>query len=293
MQQVTAFSEQRSQLAECPLWEPREQALYWIDIQARMVHRRRMDRSAQTSWNLPSEPGCIARAPEGIVVAMRTGIVHLDTRNGRISQLVAAPYNTAIQRFNDGRCDAQGRLWVGTIHEPRDGPCATLYCFEDGRLRDAGVPCTVSNGLGFSPDGRTMYHADTTAHVVRAFPFDSDSAALGTPRILRQFDMERGPSYAGRPDGAAVDLNANYWVAMYEGSRLLQLSSEGEVLNECLLPVRCPTMPAFGGEDMRTLFVTSASQGRPPQELAQFPLSGHVLCVNTNVVGRPEPLCQL
>lgn len=293
MQQVKAFSEQRSQLAECPLWEPREQALYWIDIPARKVHRRRTDQSAQSSWDLPSEPGCIARAADGLVVAMRTGIAHLDTISGRISQLAAAPYNTALQRFNDGRCDAQGRLWVGTIHEPRDAPRATLYCFENGRLRDVGVQATVSNGLAFSPDGKTMYHADTTSHVVHAYPFDLGSATLGTPCVLRQFGMERGETYEGRPDGATVDQDGNYWVAMYEGARILQLSSSGEVLTQRLLPVQCPTMPAFGGEDMRTLFVTSASQGRPATELALFPLSGQVLCMTGNSVGRPEPLCRL
>lgn len=291
MREVKAFSEQRAQLAECPLWEPRQQALYWVDIDGRAIHRRRLDGSSQESWSLPTEPGCIARASDGLVVAMRSGIFHLNTESGRISQLAAAPYDTSIQRFNDGRCDAQGRLWVGTIHEPRNGPHGTLYCFEKGRLRDVGLHVTVANGLAFSPDRRTMYHADTKAHVVRAFPFDEESGELGTARILRQFDAQRGPAYGGRPDGAAVDEDGNYWVAMYEGGCLLQLSPSGEILNKQLLPVRCPTMPAFGGEDMRTLFVTSASHGRPPEELAQFPQSGQVLCLQAPCAGRHEPLC--
>lgn len=293
MQLIKAFSGQRSQLAECPLWEPREQALYWIDIDGRAVHRRHMKSGAQRSWDLPCEPGCIARADDGLVVAMRSGIVHLDTRSGRISLLAAAPYDTSIQRFNDGHCDAKGRLWVGTIHEPRDAPRATLYCFENGRLRDVGLHVTVSNGLGFSPDGTTMYFADTRAHVVRAYPFVAESGTLGPPRVLRQFDAQRGPEYGGRPDGAAVDADGNYWIAMFEGSRLLQLSPAGEILSEHVLPVRCPTMPAFGGEDMQTLFVSSARHGRPAEEVAQFPLSGQVLCMPAPCRGKPEPLCQV
>jgi sugar lactone lactonase YvrE len=293
MNQVKVFSRQRSQLAECPLWEPREQALYWIDIAGRAVHRQRLDDSAQTSWKLPSEPGCIARAEDGLVVAMRTGIVLLDTRSGSITQLAAAPYDIASQRFNDGRCDAHGRLWVGTIHEPRDGPRATLYCFEDGRLRDVGLPVTVSNGLAFAPDGHTLYHADTTAHAVRAYPYSLASGTLEAGRLFHQFDAQRGPDYCGRPDGATVDREGNYWLAMYEGGRVLQLSAGGEILSQHLLPVRCPTMPALGGEDMRTLFVTSVSQGRPDDELAIHPHSGHVLCMQAPVAGLPEPLCQL
>ncbi len=293
MQEVKAFSGQRAQLAECPLWEPREQALYWVDIDGRALHRRRMDGSDQETWKLPAEPGCIARAADGLVLAMRTGIFHFDTGSGRLRQLAAAPYDTSVQRFNDGRCDAKGRLWVGTIHEPRDGPHATLYCFENGRLRDAGLHVTVSNGLAFAPDSKTMYHADTKAHVVRAYPFDDASGSLGTPRVLHQFAAERGPAYGGRPDGAAVDQDGNYWIAMYEGGCLLQLSPSGELLDKRLLPVRCPTMPAFGGEDMQTLFVTSASHGRSAEELAQFPQSGQVLSMRAPCCGRPEPLCRI
>jgi sugar lactone lactonase YvrE len=152
---------------------------------------------------------------------------------------------------------------------------------------------TVSNGLAFSPDGKTMYHADTKAHRISAYSFDLDAGQPEDARIFHQFDSTRGPGYEGRPDGAATDSDGDYWVAMYEGGCVLQLARTGEVLSRHLLPVRCPTMPAFGGEDMQTLFITSVSHGRTPEELAQFPDSGQVLAMPAPVKGKPEPLCRL
>ena len=193
MNQVREFYPQPMLLGECPLWEPREAALYWIDIEGRAVHRYSEQSSRHAMWNLPSEPGCIARATTGLVVAMRSGLALLDTSSGRLTPLLPAPFDGRQQRFNDGRCDARGRLWVGTIHEPRDGPMATLYRIDGAQAIDAGLPVTVSNGLAFSPDYRILYHADTTAHAIRAYDFDLDAGrVVGLNRVLRQFDTQRG-----------------------------------------------------------------------------------------------------
>jgi sugar lactone lactonase YvrE len=277
-------------LGESPLWHPDEQALYWIDIAGRAVHRHDPSSKAHCSWTLPSEPGCIARcAGGGLIVAMRSGVSILDTVSGKLSPVLDAPYDQSRMRFNDGRCDAQGRLWVGTLYEPRDQPGASLYCIERGKIHDVGNPVTVSNGLAFSIDNRTLYHADTTAHLIRAYAFDPSTAALGEGRIFKQFSSEKTANYGGRPDGAAVDTENAYWCAMYEGGRLLRLSENGEVLDEVDLPVRCPTMIAFGDADLRTLYITSARHNRSEQELNAAPLSGCVLSMRVDVPGRIEP----
>lgn len=293
MHMVRVFYDEPMLLGECPLWEPREGALYWIDIEGRAVHRYIEIQRQHTMWNLPSEPGCIARAESGLVVAMRTGISTLDTRSGDLRQIAPAPFDGATQRFNDGRCDPMGRLWVGTIHEPRDGPKATLFCLEDGQLRDASLPVTVSNGLAFSPDGSTLYHADTSAHVIKAYNYQLRTGQVGPGKIFRQFDTTRDENYGGRPDGAAVDSEGAYWVAMYEGGRILRLSPDGAILAEFPLPVRCPTMVAFGGQDMRTLFITTVSFKRTAEELRSNPLSGKVLQMGVDVPGRVENLCRI
>ncbi|WP_151449026.1 SMP-30/gluconolactonase/LRE family protein [Lacisediminimonas profundi] len=293
MNMVHVFYDEPMLLGECPLWEPREGALYWIDIEGRAVHRYIEKQRQHTAWSLPSEPGCIARAESGLVVAMRTGIATLDTLSGYLRQVTPAPFDGATQRFNDGRCDPMGRLWVGTINEPRDGPKATLFCLEGGQLRDAGLPVTVSNGLAFSPDSRTLYHADTSAHLIKAYDYQLSTGQVGPGRILRQFDTARDENYGGRPDGAAVDSEGAYWIAMYEGGRILRLSPAGAILGEFPLPVRCPTMIAFGGEDMRTLFITTVSFKRPAEELRNNPLSGKVLQMRVDVPGRIENLCRI
>jgi len=277
-------------LGECPLWHPDEQALYWVDIPGRAVHRFAPGSNAHRFWNLPAEPGCIARCADGgLMVALRTGVAFLDTSDGTLTPVADAPYDTTRARFNDGRCDAAGRFWAGTLYEPRDRPLGSLFCIEHDAIREVGNPVTVSNGLAFSPDSRTLYHTDTTAHRIMAYDFDVATASLDNGRIFAQFSTDRSNDYGGRPDGAAVDSEGAYWCAMYEGGRLLRLSPSGVVLHELPLPVRCPTMVAFGGPDLRTLFITTARHNRSAAELQQYPLSGHVLMVDVDVAGRIEP----
>jgi sugar lactone lactonase YvrE len=279
----------RMQLGECPIWHPQESALYWIDIDGRAVHRFHPKTEAHQHWPMPSEPGCIAlHADGGLLVAMRSGLALLNTESGQLTHMADAPYDPATTRFNDGRCDAAGRLWAGTIYEPRDRPDAALFCIEHDVLRDSGKRATVSNGVAFSPDNRTLYHSDTTSHQIRAYAFDLATASLGDTRIVKQFSTDKSHQYGGRPDGATVDSEGAYWCAMYEGGRLLRLSPEGEILREVVLPVHCPTMMAFGDDDLRTLYITTVSHKRPAAELEQYPLSGHVLRLRVDVAGLPE-----
>ena len=277
-------------LGESPVWHPDEAALYWIDITGRSVHRLCPDSRVHASWSLPSEPGCIARcASGGMIIAMRSGIVLLDTTSGSLTPLLDAPYDVSQMRFNDGRCDAAGRFWAGTLYEPKDQALGSLFCIDHGVIHDAGTPVTVSNGVAFSTDYRTLYHADTTAHRIMAYDFDLATGSLGHDRLFRQFSTDKLHDYGGRPDGAAVDSENAYWCAMYEGGKILRLSASGEILREIMLPVRCPTMMAFGGTDLRTLYITTARHNRPATEMQQYPLSGCVLALQVDVPGRVEP----
>lgn len=290
MEEIHALIASPMQLGECPVWHSEESSLYWIDIAGKAVHRFSLTNSQHRMWPLPSEPGCIARSSGGrILVAMRTGIVFLDTADGSLNPVANSPYDPLLMRFNDGRCDAAGRLWVGTLYEPRDRPGGSLFCVERGTVRDAGKPVTVSNGVAFSLDSRTLYHADTTAHRITAYDFDIANAQIGAGRVFKQFSADRSNNYGGRPDGAAVDSEGAYWCAMYEGGRILRLSPEGEVLREIALPVRCPTMVAFGDADLKTLFITSARHNRTEEELQRLPLSGCVLRMRVDVAGCIEP----
>ncbi len=281
------------QVGESPLWHAEENALYWVDIPEKTVHRWQFTEQQHSSWQMPSDAACIARAARGgLIVALRTGFVHLATDSGKITEIASAPYDTSKMRCNDGKVDPQGRFWVGTMYEPRDQQLGEMLCLERGQVRRAWAGgMTVSNGLAFSRDAQAMFHADTTSHTVRSLPFDSATGAvdLAKMQVLRQFSSDKTHNYGGRPDGAAVDSEGNYWVAMFEGGRVLCLAPNGDILREIALPVRCPTMVAFGGPEMRTLFISSARQNRSAQEIEQFPLSGCILAVNLDISGKIEP----
>jgi sugar lactone lactonase YvrE len=293
--QVKVAFDAPMQVGECPLWDHEAGLLYWVDIDGCAVHSLSPGDGRHESWSMPSEPGCIALCGGSrLLVALREGLFLLDAGSGGLRSLDSvAPYDTLTTRFNDGRCDAAGRLWVGSIYEPRDLPAGTLYRIEHGSIVDQCKPVTVSNGVAFSPDDRILYHADTRAHRIMAYDFDVKTGGIGTGRVFKQFSSERNAQYGGRPDGAAVDVEGGYWCAMFEGGKLLRLSPEGELLREILLPVRCPTMMAFGGPKLRTLFITSARHNRSDDELAAHPLSGCLLSLDVNVPGRPEHLYKL
>jgi len=281
-----------SLLGESPLWLGDEQLLLWLDIPGRQLNEWRPADGRHRHWALPTEAGCIVPLPGGpLLLAMRDGLWRFDRASGQRQSLAAAPYDTAKQRFNDGRADPQGRVWVGTIHEPRDAAAASLYRFANGRLDRMAGQVTVSNGLAFSPDGRTLYWSDTKAHVVYALDFDGSDGSLSRQREFIRFEPRTATSdlshYGGRPDGAAVDSDGAYWVALFEGQRLLRLAPDGRVLRELTLPVRCPTMPCFGGSDLRTLFVTTSRENRPADERAAQPLAGCVLMLRVVVPGLP------
>jgi sugar lactone lactonase YvrE len=277
----------RASLGECPLWSPAEQALYWVDINAPSLNRFDPKSGGNVAMPMPEAIGSYAfRESGGFVVALRSGIWLCDAQ-GRLERCVAeAPYDVRRYRFNDGRCDPQGRFVVGTMNEAQDGPSATLYRVDrDFTITALFSDMTISNGLAWSPDGRTMFHSDTPARTVHAFDYD---AATGTPRNGRVFARWSGASQ--RPDGGTTDAAGHYWSAFYGDARLVELAPDGTRVADHPLPAMCPTMCAFGGPDLRTLYVTTARQKRDAAELARYPQSGGIFAKRVAAPGRPEVL---
>ena len=280
-------------LGECPTWLPEQQALWFCDIPAGRLLRHAPASASLEHWQFHADVGSFAPLRDGsFVVALRDGLWHFDPASPARRELAPAPYDTAEARFNDGKCDPAGRFWVGTLDEPRRPDHASLYCYGEGALtlRQGGI--TVSNGLAWSPDAKTMYWADTTAHVIRAFDFDIATGAMtGSREFVRFAPKPADPAalagYGGRPDGAAVDAEGCYWVAMYEGGRVLRLSPAGETIAEVQIPARCPTMPCFGGPDLKTVYVTSASQHREADDRTRYPHPGCVFAFEVDVPGLP------
>jgi len=276
----------KAQLGECPTWSVEEQALYWVDINAPSLNRFDPATGTNRTWPMPQSIGSFALRPGGgFVAALRDGIWLLDPAGGLQHKLAAAPYDVSHHRFNDGRCDPQGRFWVGSMNERRDVRSAHLYRMDpDGRLTAMVDDIMISNGLAWSPDQRTMYHADTVSRAVCGWDFDPATGTISNRRVLAQFIQE-----GERPDGAAVDREGCYWTAFYGGAKVVRLSREGSKLAEYAVPAMCPTMCAFGGPDLKTLYVTSARQRREEDELKRFPSSGAVFAMRVDVAGLPEP----
>ena len=280
-----------STLGESPFWHPGERALYWVDIAGCAINRFTPGTDQHRQWSMPTEAGCIAPRPDGgLVAGMRDGIFHVDTRTGERERIVRAPFDPAKQRFNDGKADPQGRFWAGTIHEERL-PQAALYCLALDSFDQIVTDATNSNGLAWSPDGATMYWTDTKLSTIFAFDFEPVSGNLSRRRVFARFDPKPDDGslagYGGRPDGGAVDAEGCYWAACFEGKRLARFAPEGTLLESIALPVRCPTMPCFGGDDLRTLYVTTSREKRPADELANEPWAGRVLQCRVDVPGLP------
>jgi sugar lactone lactonase YvrE len=276
----------RASLGECPIWSTAEQALYWVDINAPSLNRFDPATGRNTAMPMPEAIGCFAlRRAGGFVVALRGGL-WFARADGTLDRKVAdAPYDPAHHRFNDGRCDSRGRFFAGTMNERRDANSAALIRLDpDLRVTQVLDDLLISNGLAWSPDGRTMYHADTPTHAVRAFAYDADGGTASRPRVFAQWTGEND-----RPDGAAVDSAGNYWSAFYRGGKVVKVAPNGTVLAEYATPALCPTMCAFGGSDLRTLYVTSARQLREADELARLPQSGGIFALAVDTPGLPEP----
>ena len=295
-------SPHRCYLGESPCWHPQEQMLYWVDIPGKQVLRANVYMGSVETWDLPTEPGCIAPASAGgLVLALRDGIFRADTWGGPLQQIARLDINPANTRANDGKCDTQGRFWVGTMDETRQLKNAALYCVDARGPGQPRVDCkvapswdkTTANGLAFSADDRTLYWGDSSSHTVWAWDFDATTANMAQQRPFIEVPAKPAgwqpldAGYGGRPDGATVDAQGNYWVAMYEGQRVCQFAPDGSLLATLPTPLLCPTMVCLGGEDLKTLYVTSAGLHRSTAEQVAYPLSGTVLSIRVEVAGLP------
>ena len=257
---MRVLSPTRNQVGESPLWSAAEQALYWVDIEAQRLHRYDWTSAEEQAWPMPERLACIAlHADGGLLAAMETGIFHLHPQADgacRIDLLQGIRFARAGMRFNDGRCDRAGRFWVSSMVRDmslaaRDG---ALYCYDQRGLSAPLVSGLITgNGLGLSPDGKTLYLSDSHPEVqqVWAFALASDGS-LSQQRTL--IDMQQHP---GRPDGAAVDADGGYWICGNDAGMVHRFLPDGTYDRSLTVPVSKPSMCAFGGPSMEHLFITS------------------------------------
>lgn len=284
MQKVEIALKIKASLGECPRWDETNQLLYWVDINQGQLHRFNPETGTDEFLQFDEEIGCMSlRQGDGFLLAMRSGFYTLDGWNTERKFIADPEADMLKNRFNDGRADAKGRMFAGTVYPPKDYGGASIYSLSpEGEVKKWVGDLLTANGIAFSPDSRTFYYADTPSHAVQACDYDLDTGTVSNCRVFHQF-----PHGHGRPDGAAVDSEGCYWTALYEGGRVVRLSPDGKIIQEITVPARCPTMVAFGGSDMQTLYITSVGS-RPDSELEEFPDSGSVFQIRVDVPGLTE-----
>ena len=284
---LTVALDIRAELGECPIWDADGQALVFVDIKGRALHRFRPATGEHAVMTMPEEIGCVAfRKGGGFIAGFRSGLWLLDPEGNRETKLADNPEGQRTSRFNDGRVDPAGRFLAGTIDEPKDGGKAHLYRYDCRGLATLAGGLLTSNGVAFSPDGRTLYHSDTPTFTVWRYAYDPPSGEATDKTLFAR--LEPAGIDQGRPDGAAVDAEGCYWTALFEGGRIQRYAPGGRLLAEYPVPARCPTMVCFGGADLKSLYVTSARTGRSGEELAAFPHSGSLFSMRVDVPGLPE-----
>ncbi len=273
----------KASLGECPRWDEKEQLLYWLDINAGQLHRFNPATGQDDFLQFDEEIGCFSlRQQGGFLLAMRNGFYTIEGWSTERTFITDPEAGMDKNRFNDGRADAKGRMFAGSVYPPKDYGGASIYALQNGETTKWVDNLLTANGIAFSPDSSRFYYADTPSHAIQVCDYNLETGTPSNCRVLHQF-----PHGNGRPDGAAVDSEGFYWTALYEGGRVVRLNPEGEIVQEIPVPAKCPTMVAFGGADLKTLYITSVGN-RPEEELAQYPDSGAVFSVEVDVPGLPE-----
>lgn len=277
-------------LGECPLWSVEESALYWEDIEGRRIHRFDLSTGVSEHRDLPGRPGSFAMSPTSgaLTVAMDTSLVHLDWASGETTKVLQIEDSRLGNRANDGRCDPLGRFVVGTMWPNPDERKynGSLYRIDtDGSIETLESDVGIPNGLVFDHERRRMYWADTFRATVWVWDYDVETGERSNKRVF--FDYQASGA-RGLPDGACLDAAGCYWSASVNGWALTRITPDGLIDTVIDLPVAMPTMPAFGGDDLSTIFVTSIDGGEVDSDRSRGIPAGAVLAVDAGFEGLPE-----
>lgn len=272
----------RCTVGESPVWDSAARRVLFCDIQAKRINAYSVDGGAQQSWQLPEVVGSFGLCRSGrLVVALRHRVVLLDPHTGAVTPLTDPVDEPPTNRMNDGKVGPDGCFWVGSMDESRPRkPTGALYrVTPDGKIERKAEGYAVSNGLAWSPDGRTMYHADSTSGIIETWDFDVASGRLANHRVLATLSNEEG-----RPDGAACDVDGNYWAAGVSAGCINKFSPQGKLLEKLPFPVPRPTMPCFADGQF---YVTSLREGLPAEMLEKFPALGGLFRAPVTARGAP------
>jgi len=261
---------ERFGVGESPVWDAANGRLYWCDIPAGAIHALDIDTGARTLWEFGEPVPSLGLAKNGkLVVALRNDVVVFDPATGAREWIARIEHAKPDMRLNDGKVGPDGAFWVGGMDaDPGDAPAAKLYrVAPNGEVRVIAEGIAISNGLAWNADATLLYHSDSRGSMwLDCWDFDRATGAVSNRRRLRDNDEANG-----RPDGGACDVAGNYWSAGPSASRINRFSATGELLDWVDMPLKFPTMPCFGGPDMKTVFVTSLNSREEERDgIVQF-----------------------
>lgn len=276
-------------LGESPLWDDRRERLFFVDIEAGEIHHVSAEGSSHRMWHAPppDRPTALGLTTTGrLVVALTRSVDIFDPDLGTWETLAEIDVGPSTARLNDGKVGPDGAFWVGSMDErspERREPIGVLFRITpDGRVERKLDGLTVANGLAWSPDGTTMWVADSRGPWIDRFDFDPATGTLSNRSRFATLDEE-----TGRPDGCTCDSAGFYWSAGVSAGRLNRFAPDGRLIEQWELPVAWPTMPCFGGEGLRTLFVTSLARPGVPQPAGHARPGGSILTFGAQIAGLP------
>lgn len=277
----------KAALGEGAFWNYETQELYWIDIEGKTLHIYNPNTKTNKNISTPSRVGTVVPVnKEKAVIALQDGIYIINTDSGEIELISDIEHNIPTNRFNDGKCDPSGRLWVGSMALDETPKAANLYMVNakgESILKKDGV--TISNGIVWTKDKKTMYYIDTPTAEVKAYDYDDVTGNITNERVAIQVTND-----LGYPDGMAIDENDNLWIGMWNGNAVIQFDpNSGKMMSKIEVPAHNVTSCAFGGENLDILYITTASVDMTDEELKKFPLAGSIFKVNPGVKGVKSP----
>jgi D-xylonolactonase len=275
-----------AELGEGPVWVERDRALWFTDIKRRKIHRYDPLSRGKRSWDAPEQIGFLLPAEGGgFVAGLQSGLHRFDERNGRFSSLAEVEPERPTNRLNDGVVDPKGRLWFGTMDNGEREKTGSFYRFDRGQVIATGLGgIAITNGPALSPDGRILYWVDTLAGTIAACDV-ADDGSLGPSRPFVRIDPREG-----HPDGPTIDSEGCVWVSLYAGWEARRYSRQGDLVGRVRFPVANITKIAFGGDDLRTVYATTARQLLKPEALERQPQAGDLFEFRVDVPGIASPL---
>jgi xylono-1,5-lactonase len=278
-----------AELGEGPVWVERDRALWFVDIKTHQIHRFDPASGERRSWTAPEQVGFVFPAEGGgLVAGLQSGLHHFDERTGAFDLIVEVEPDLPDNRLNDGVVDPSGRLWFGTMDNKEKAKTGAFYCFDRGKLtRTAIEGIAITNGPAVSPDGGLLYFVDTLKGTIGCAEVKADGS-LGTPWPFARIDPKEG-----HPDGPTIDSEGCLWIALYAGWEARRYSPAGELVDRVRFPVSNITKLAFGGDDLRTGYATTARQLLSTDDIARQPQIGDLFEFAVDVAGVPCPNVRL